>query len=160
MLSKTKALWRIRSLISQKQADAIYNSFIISYLHYCPLVWMFTSKQAHNLINWRQCIALCSRFNIYSGKLSELLQQSNSIPIHTKNLRLMVVEVYKSLNFIGPEIMWGTFDTKSVPYNLRQGHTLKSVCPLNARTLNTFDFCASLAWNKLPGNLKTTTYMP
>ena len=145
MLSKTKTFWRIRSLISQKQANTIYNSYIVPYFNYCPFVWMFTSKHAHDLINLIHCRALCARFNVYSGKLSELLQQSNSIPIHTKNLRLTVVEVYKSLNFIGPEMIWGTFDTKSVPYNIQQGHTLKSVCPLNAQTLKTFDFRVSLA---------------
>ena len=85
VVSKTKALRRIRSLISQKQADAIYYTCLMSHFNYCPLIWMFSSKQAHNLINTTHHKALCARLNLFTGELNELLDITNSISIHEKN---------------------------------------------------------------------------
>ena len=44
--AKTKALWRVRFFLTQKQADAIFHACIMSYFNYCPLVWMFSNKTA------------------------------------------------------------------------------------------------------------------
>ena len=56
---------------------------------------------------------------------------------------------------IGPQINWNTFDTKSIPYQLRQGQTIQTLHAKQTRTLNFFGFCASQAWNKIPGNIKS-----
>ena len=154
VLSKTKALLRIRSFLTQEQADAIYHACLMSYFNYCPLVWMFSSKMAHNLINATHRRALRARLNTFSGDLTELLERTDTISIHTKNLRLMMIEVYKSVNHLNPEIMWETFREKDIPYRLRQGQTLLSIHANKARTTNTFDFRASMAWNALPGYIK------
>ena len=127
VLSKTKALMRIRSFLTQEQADAIYHACLMSYFNYCPLVWMFSSKMAHNMINSTHRRALCARLNTFSGELTELLEKTNTISIHTKNLRLMMIEVYKSVNQLNPKIMWETFHEKVIPYRLRQGQTLLSI---------------------------------
>ena len=154
ILSKTKALWRIRSFLSQHQADAIFHTCLMSYFNYCPLVWMFSNKRAHNLINSTHRRALCARLHTFSGELSELVIRTKSLTIHERNLRLMMIEVYKRVNRIGPKIMWDTFEIRDIPYKLRQGQSIVNSCALKAQTLNSFDFRASLAWNKLPGNIK------
>ena len=43
--------------------------------------------------------------------------------------------------------MWDTFQEKLIPYELRQGQTLSSSHPNKARTTNSFDFRAAIAWN-------------
>ena len=152
--AKTKALMRIRNYLTQYQADLLFSSFIMPPFNYCPLVWMFCSKQAQNLINVTHHKALCARFNSFSYTLDELLIKSNSSTIHTKNLQLLVGEVYKSLNRLSPEIAWDIFTPKQSRYNLRQGSSL--IIP-NARTtrgMNSFDFRAALAWNYLPNQVK------
>jgi len=63
--SKTKALLRIRNYLTQKQADLLYNSYIMSPFNYCPLVWMFCSRRAHNLINKTHHKALCAKQNTF-----------------------------------------------------------------------------------------------
>ncbi len=159
VLSKTKALWRIRSFLTQHQADVIFHTCLMSYFNYCPLVWMFSNKRAHNLINLTHRRALCARLHTYSGKLSELSEKTKSLTIHKRNLQLMVIEVFKSVNRIGPVIICKriphTFNIRDVPYELRQGHSIVNARAFKTQTLNSFDFRASLAWNKLPGNLKT-----
>ena len=47
---KLSALLRIPSNLSMKRKK-LYKSMIKSQFNYCPLVWMFCSKQSNNLIN-------------------------------------------------------------------------------------------------------------
>ena len=96
--NKSKALLRIRNYLSQKQADLLYSSYIMSPFNYCPLVWMFCSKRAHNLINQTQHKALCAKLNTFAYPLDELLLMSNSTHIHIKKLQLMIIKIFKSLN--------------------------------------------------------------
>jgi len=65
----------------------------------------------------------------------------------------MIIEVFKSVNRI--EIMWDTFEIRDVPYELRQGQLIVNSRAFKVQTLSSFDFRASLAWNKSPGNIKT-----
>ena len=93
----------------------------MSPFNYCPLVWMFCSKAAHNLINTTHHRALRSRFNSYSSSFDELLVRSKRGTIHSKNLHIMVIEIFKSLNRLNPEFMWNSFELRSDAYNLRPG---------------------------------------
>ena len=44
-------LSRISSNLNMKQEKLLYKSTIKSQFNYCPLVWMFCSRQSNNLIN-------------------------------------------------------------------------------------------------------------
>ena len=154
--SKTKALLRIRNYLTQKQADLLYTSYIMSPFNYCPLVWMYCSKQAHNLIRATHRKALCAKQNTFEQSYDELLLRSNSIDIHTKNLQLMVIEVFKSLIHLNPEFMWDFFTLKNTLYDLRQGSSVLVPKARTTRALNSFTFRAALAWNHLPTKLKET----
>ena len=48
---RTNALNRIRDGLNTEKANRLGNSFILSIFNYCPLIWMFCSKTANNLIN-------------------------------------------------------------------------------------------------------------
>ena len=147
---KIKALLRIRNYLSQSQTDLLLNSYIMSAFNYCPLVWMFCSKQAHNLINATHRRALCAKTNRFSLSLPELLRESQSVSIHTKHLRLLLIEVYMAINHLSPEIMWNTFEQYSSSYDLRRICTLKQMRVHTALGSNSVTFRANLAWNKLP----------
>ena len=157
--AKTKALSRIRGYLSQQKADHLFNAYIMSSFNYCPLVWMFCSKQASNLINATHYRALCARYNSYSSTFGELLTRSNSVTIHTKNLNLLVTEIFKSLNQLNPEFMWNSFDIKRNFYDLRQGTRLVIPFASTTKAVNSFDFRAALAWNHLPQSLKSLNHL-
>ena len=85
-----------------------------------------------------------------------------------QNLHLMIKEVYKSLNHIGPRIGWDAFEKIDIikaaaPINpgenakleLRCGSRVKLPFPKNTVCLNTFDFRAGSAWNHLPKQIKS-----
>ena len=155
-VSKIKALVRIRGCLDQKQADLLFSSHIMAPFNYCPLVWMFCSKQAINLIQKTHCKALRARFNTFSDTLQDLLVRSNSVSIHTKNLRLLVCEVFKTVNYINAEIMWDSFIFKSEnKYELRRGRNLTLPKARTSRAINSFDFRAAMAWNSLPVGIKS-----
>ena len=58
----------------------------------------------------------------------------------------MVIEVFKSLQKLNPELLWDIFVTKKPVVNLRSGKLL-SLPPNGKYTTQYFAFRASLAWN-------------
>ena len=70
---------------------------------------MYCSKQAHNLLANTHKKALRARYNNFTLSYDELLQKSESVSIHAKNLQLMVCEIYKTVNYLNPKIMWDSF---------------------------------------------------
>ena len=151
--NKIKALMRIRNMLSQTKRDLIYNTFIMSPYNYCPLIWMFCCKGAHTLINKIHYRALKARFSIFSESFESLLAKSNTIKIHDKNINLMLTEVFKSLKQLGPQISHDIFQKSDFAYELRNGIPL--VIP-NLKSINSFDFRATMTWNKLPVEIKNS----
>ena len=166
---KTKTILRMRSYLNQDQADLIFNSFILSTFKYCPLIWMFCSKMAHNLLTEAHYRALRAKQNLLHLDYDELLVKANCVSIHTQNLQLMLVEVYKSVNNIGNKLGWDQFeiiqhetgsddedDDSPRPPKLRRGAQIKLPHPKNAVCLNSFNYRAGQAWNRLPNEIKTS----
>ena len=154
-LAKTKALMRIRNYLSQKQTDFLFFSHIMSPFNYCPLVWMFCSKPAHQLLCKTQHKALKARLNDFTLSFEESILKTKSVPIHLKNLQLLACEVYKTLNCLNAEIMWDTLDLKRPnKYKLKRGRNLEIPKGNTVRAMNSFDFRASLLWNNLPDDRK------
>ena len=146
---------RIRNYLNQEQADLLFSSHIMSPLAYCPLVWMFCSKQAHNMIQKTQYKGLRARFNDFSASLEELIERANSCSIHTRNLRFLMEEVFKTLKRSNANIMWDSFNFKDPnKYELRRGCNLVIPKGRTTKVINSFDFRAALAWNHLPIHVK------
>ena len=155
--SKIRALIRIREYLSQKQSDALFYCHIMSPFSYCPLVWMFCSKKATNLLNKTHHRALRARLNNFTASFEELLDISDSVNIHTRNLQILMVEVFKTVNKLNAEIMWDSFAVKEpTKYELRSGQNLCiPVGKQSSRLLNSFEFRAIMAWNHLPSRVKS-----
>ena len=167
--SKIKTILRIRSFLSQDQADLLFNSFVLSSFKYCPLIWMFCSKLAHNLLKNTHHRALKAKQNSLNLDYDEILTRTDCKSIHDQNLELMLVEVYKSVNNIGHKLGWNKFelinsskdepvasddDSKSLKRKLRRGTQIKLPLPKNAVCLNSFLLRAGQAWNRLPSDIK------
>ena len=155
----------MRPYLDQSQADVLFNCYILSTLRYCPLIWMFCSKQAHTLIINTHFRSLRARQNNFRASYDELLKLSKCQSVHAQNLQLMLREVYKSINHIGAKLGWDAFETieiidpndpeKKAKLELRCGSRVKLPFPKNAVCLNSFDFRAGSAWNHLPKQIKS-----
>ena len=87
--------------------------------------------------------------------LEDILHKDLSVKIHTKNLQLLMLEVYKSRNKLNPELMWDLFRVKESPYSLRAGEVL-IIPPIQSTkySINSLIFRGSILWNNVPNNIK------
>ena len=69
-------------------------AFITSQFCYCPLTWMFHSRNLNNKINRIHEGALRL---VYQNNLSfsEVLYLDNFVTVHQKDLQVLVTEIYK-----------------------------------------------------------------
>ena len=117
---------------------------------------MFCNKTSHTLIENTHHKILSIRFNTFSKDYNWLLERGDTVNIHTRNLQLMVIEVFKTIRRLNPSIMWDSFLLNKNLYSLRRGQTLAipNQGPL-MRTMNSFDHRAVLAWNQINVKLKS-----
>ena len=94
-------------------------SFVISQFSYCPLVWMFHSKQMNNRINHIHERALRLTYNDHVSTFE-------SFTVHDRNLQILATEMYKIKCGLAPKIMQELFPLREINYNLRGRNIFKS----------------------------------
>ena len=67
----------------------------------------------------------CALFNKTSD-FEVLLENSNEKPVHQKCIELLMIEVYKYMNGLSPDIKSDTFKLRENTYNLRNCHIFES----------------------------------
>ena len=95
--NKLNALTRIVPYLNHNQVRLLYNSFFKGQLSYCPLIWTFCSMRSNHLINKLQERALRITYNDFNSSFFELLEMANESTIHIRNLKFLLVEIYKFL---------------------------------------------------------------
>ena len=86
---------------------------------------------------------------------SELLDLDNPVTVHQKNLHVLVTEICKVKNGIGPEIMKDIFKIQNLSYNLRYlvinlGEKTKTV----HYGLQSVRYLGPKMWELVPNNIK------
>ena len=83
--------------------------------------------------------------------------QSGSVSVHLIHLRFLVTEIYKSMTQINPKFMWLYFTYNNITNNLRKGPILfLSSTYSTYYGTNCVHFRASLIWNNLPRDIKSS----
>ena len=120
---KFHALRRIRKYLTLDKAKLLGNAFIDSQFNYAPLIWMFCHKATYLKMQKKSSKSLKV---IYQSNASydDLLQLSNSMSLHQRHLRFLLMEIYKSTVTLNPLFMWSYLKYRKVPYNLRRGPVL------------------------------------
>ena len=113
--NRLRALARIRKFISFEQAKRLSEAYIMSAFTYCPLIWMYCSKTANNLINKIHQRSLRVIYEKEDANFEDLLIKDSSWTIHENNIHTLLIEIYKSLDHISPPIMQEFFDLKVTP---------------------------------------------
>ena len=121
---KTHALRRIRKYLTLEKTKLLCNAFINSRFNYASVIWMFGRKKDYLKIEKIQYKALKIIY-ISSESYEELLTRSSEVSIHQKHLRALDTQKFKSLADINPDCMKPYFTIKEMPYNLRNGCSLK-----------------------------------
>ena len=130
-------------------------AFILSQFNYCPLVWMFCDRTLNNKINHIHERALRITHKDMRSDFDTMLLSDNSVPLHIRNLQLLMTEVFKTKLSLNPSFMKDIFAEKQVSYGLRGCHNLSLP---QARTtcygLETISFLGCRLWQALPNDLK------
>ena len=116
---KLNALSRIASCMTLDQRRLILNSYITSHFSYCPIVWMFHSKNLNERINHIHERALRIVYKDFNSSFQELLIKDNSSNIHHRNLQKLVTQIFKVKNGLSPELMNDVFEFIEKPNSLR-----------------------------------------
>ena len=152
---KLNALSRISPYINEKQAKLLVNAFVKSQFNYCPLIWMFCSRKSNRKINTIHERSLRLIFNDYENSFEELLLLNNDFTIHQRCLQMLVIEIYKSVNELSPEIMKNIFPIQKPNYNLRKPNLIRFMNPNSYKFgLNSIKIRSNQIWKKLSNEIK------
>ena len=123
---KLHALAKISKYMPQKKLRIIMKAFVSSQFAYCPLIWMFYSRQINHKINKLHERALRIACNDHFSSFEELLSKNKSVTVHQRNLQTLATEMYKMLNGLSPDIMQDIFEIKRNYYNTRNAPAFSS----------------------------------
>ena len=88
---------RVRIVIHMdlSKRKCLLKAFLTSQFNYCPLMWMFHSRELNNRINRIHERPLRLGYQDNSLSSAELLANDNSVTIHQRNLQLLATEIFK-----------------------------------------------------------------
>ena len=92
---------------------------IKSQFNYCPLVWMFCSRQSNNITNKVHERGLRLTYRDKTKDFQQILREQNEITIHQRNLQVLMTEVYTIVNGITSPIMDSLFQFRYNTSNIR-----------------------------------------
>ena len=100
-------------------------------------------------------------YHDYTSSFSELIHKSKGVTIHTKNLQLLMTEVYKFINGLGQGFMSEIFNLATEKYNLRSKHRLTiPKVQFVKHGYQTISFRVAIIWNNLPNKYKEKKHFP
>ena len=102
---KLHALRRVSQYMNTEKLRLIMKAFIESQFGYCPLVWMFHSRELNNRINFLHEKALRLVYKDHTLSFEEMLNLDNSFTIHHRNLQKLATEMYKVKHNLSPIFM-------------------------------------------------------
>ena len=130
-------------------------SFICSQFGYCPLVWMFHSRQLNNRINRLHERALRIVYKDNASSFEELLTKDESFTVHDRNIQTLAIELYKVAYHLSPKIMDFIFPLKTHPTS--DGECIFKTS--NVKTVSwgteTLAHLGPKIWSLIPNDMKT-----
>ena len=146
--NKLYALARISPYMDQNKLRTLMRAFITSQFQYFPLIWMFHSRQLNKKINKIKERALRIAYKDAQYTYSELLEKDCAVTIHTKNLQLLMTEMYKTKNGLNPSFMEEIFSENAAHYNLR--NNIEFAQPRVSNGTESIRFKGPQLWQMLP----------
>ena len=155
--NKINALLRIAKQLTMPQKKRLVNAFFYSHFNYCPLVWMFSTKDANNKIEKLHKRALQNIHSDYDSALNyeDLLLRDNSVTIHQRSLQILMIEIFKTIHGLNPSFMKDVFIMEETCYNLRCQYRMKVPGVTSTKYgFETLSFRGCQIWNTLPSEFK------
>jgi hypothetical protein len=152
---QVNVLKRLSNMLTLNVKLAILNSFVLSNFKYCPIVWHFCKRRKMRMIEKVHERALRTIYGNINLSYSELLNLSKRKTLHYERLRLIAIQVYKSVNGLSPPYVNNLFSVKDNVYSLRNKVSLVQpiVSTVNYGILSV-SYHGPKVWNTLPEYIK------
>ena len=156
---KINALGRTDNYMLLEKRRIVMKTFIESQFNYCPLIWMFHSRNMNNKVNRLHERALRIVYFDFKSSFEGLLMKGNSSSIHERNIQSLAIEIYKFLNGLSPSFLNNVFHKNvSNSYDLRNHKDLYSRNPKTVRYgTETVSYIALKIWSKVPETIKMSS---
>ena len=118
------ALKRLSSHLTYKSRKAAVDAFILSNFNYCLLVWYFSTARELQKIERIQERALRLIHGDYESDYNVLLDRSNTVTMKVKRMRVLCIEIYRTLNSLSPKYMKELFKLNSPVYSSKRSQNL------------------------------------
>ena len=100
---KINAFARIAPYLNKRKH--LMKTFVLTFFNYCPLVWMYCSRKNNKLINNIHERALRIAYNDFSSNFEQLLLKDNTVTNHTRNLKQLATDIYRTIHHENPSFM-------------------------------------------------------
>ena len=118
---------------------------------------MFCSRTLNNMIDRMHERALGIVYNDSNSSFDELLQKDNSVSIHTRNLQVLCIEIYKVRHQLSSNILSDVFKVLDKPYNFRRNTIFDS---RNIHTehfgIDSLSYLGPKLWSQIPNYIKNS----
>ena len=116
----SQKIWALSRLINylNDSENMIFNAIIKSQFSYCPLVWMFCSRQTNNMINKIHERALRIVLNDHISDLETMLRNINDITIHHRNIQTLITDLFKIKYGFAPPAMDFVLNRRTICYRV------------------------------------------
>ena len=154
---KFTALTRVQKYTTTDQKKLRFSSFIKSQFTCCPLIWMFCTQRSLRRINniHERCLRIIQQN--YRSEFERLLENGNEKSIHQKCIGFLLIEVYKYLNGLSPDIMNTIFKLRQNTYDLKNFHTFESQNPRTKKFgLDGIAYRTSQLWKNVPEEIRNS----
>ena len=96
-------------------------------------------------------------FNDHESSYEYLLNRGNFLSLSMNRLRLLAIEVFKSVKKLNPDYINDMFNLKNVDYDLRDSSRLSQPKFQSVKFgYKSFSYYGSKLWNHIPANIKDT----
>ena len=149
------AIARIAKFLKTETLRMLYTAFINSNFLYCANVWHFGLRSNFWKLERVNKRALRIITNDYTSSYPELLEKARCNCIYVQNVHVILVECFKYINEINPNILLNVFNFRNHNYNTRGLQRLQlPQASTEKHGINSFRFIAPRLWNSLPDDMK------
>ena len=90
-----------------------------------------------------------------TSSFEQLLEKSNSVTIHQKNLQVLATEIYNAINNLSSSLMSVLFNIKESRYNLRRANAIEiGGIRTSKYGLNNISYLGPKIWDLVPNDVK------
>ncbi len=149
------ALRRLSRVLSTKDKLLLFECFILSHFNYCPIVWHYCSINDMKKIENIQKRALRYVFNDYTSNYSEIRAKASKPLLYVHRIKLIMIEIYKIVNKMGPRYQHEMFTLKENHHNLR--NTMSLITPKFNTVKHgklSMRYDGAVIWNALANDVK------